>query len=215
MTRIRLRESRTAADEAAYYAQVYPDGYRHDRWPDHVERVKASADMIERYADWVHSAADLSCGDGALLNLISHRLERAVLGDLNGVPVSAAVSCRARVLETIGAAALPDSLTHLEPVDLFILSETLEHLDDPDDLLARLTGHARHLFLSTPLEEPADSGNREHYWSWGQGDVHTMLQAAGWEPLEVSLLVPRSTRHLPDAYTYQMWMAVNPGCAHW
>lgn len=208
MARIRLRDARSAADEAAYYARVYPGGYRHDRWADHVERVKASADIIERYASQIRSAADLSCGDGALLNMISRHLDRAVLGDLNGVPASAAVSCKAQVLETIGAAALPDSLTHLEPVDLFILSETLEHVDDPDDLLARLAGVSRYLFLSTPVAEPAESGNLEHYWSWGIADVHEMLLAAGWTPLEQHTLRPESTRDLPDAYRYQLWLAV-------
>lgn len=207
MTRIRLRDARPEG-EAAFYARTYPDGYRHDSWPDHVERVKASADLIERYRTLIRTAADLSCGDGALLNMISRHLTRAVLGDLNGVPVSAAVSCRAQVLETIGPAALPDSLEHLEPVDLFILSETLEHMDDPDDLLARIGDVARYLFLSTPLNEETSSGNTEHYWSWGQDDVHRMLEAAGWSPLELELLRPESTRHMPGAYTYQLWLAV-------
>lgn len=208
MTRVRLRDSRTPAGEAAFYRQRYPDGYRHDSWADHVERVKASADMIEQHRLRIRTAADLSCGDGALLNMISRHLDRAVLGDLNGVPTSAAVSCQAQVLETIGPAALPDSLEHLEPVDLFILSETLEHMDDPDALLRALTTRATHLFLSTPLEESADSGNLEHYWSWGQADIHEMLLTAGWSPLEFQRLVPRSTLHMPGAYTYQLWIAV-------
>lgn len=207
MTRVRLREARPEG-EAAFYAERYPDGYAHDRWPDHVERVKASADLIEKYRSQIRSAADLSCGDGALLNMISHRLTRAVLGDLNGVPVSAAVSCRARVLETIGHAALPESLTHLDPVDLFILSETLEHMDDPDDLLRRLGDVARYLFVSTPIEESEESGNLEHYWSWGTGDVYDMLRDAGWEPLERQILVPQSTLSIPHAYHYQLWLAV-------
>lgn len=207
MTRIRLRGVRPEG-EAAYYARVYPEGYRHDSWPDHVERVKASADMIERYASQIRTAADLSCGDGALLNRISRHLSRAVLGDLNGVPASSAVSCRARVLETIGAAALPDSLEHLEPVDLFILSETLEHVDDPDGLLRRISDVARYLFVSTPVEESEAAGNPEHYWSWGTGDVYDMLRDAGWEPLERQTLVPQSTLSLPHAYHYQLWLAV-------
>lgn len=207
MTRIRLRDARPEG-EAAYYARVYPDGYRHDSWPDHVERVKASADMIERYAGQIRTAADLSCGDGALLNMISRRLTRAVLGDLNGVPTSAVTGCRAQVLETIGTAALPDSLKHLEPVDLFILSETLEHMDNPDALLARLIGVSRYLFLSTPVSESVDSGNLEHYWSWGITDVYDMLHAAGWEPLDQRTLRPESTRDMPGAYRYQMWLAV-------
>lgn len=207
MTRFRLRDARPEG-EAPFYAGRYPDGYRHDCWPDHVERVKASADMIERYAGQIRTAADLSCGDGALLNMISRRLTRAVLGDLNGVPVSAAVSCHAQVLETIGAAALPDSLERLEPVDLFILSETLEHMDDPDALLTQLTEVSRYLFLSTPVAESADSGNLEHYWSWGVTDVYDMLHASGWQPIDQLTLCPKSTRDMPGTYRYQMWMAV-------
>lgn len=207
MTRVRLRDVRPEG-EAAFYSGRYPDGYRHDSWPDHVERVKASADLIDKYRNQIRSAADLSCGDGALLNMISRRLTRAVLGDLNGVPASAAVSCRAQVLETIGPAELPGSLEHLEPVDLFILSETLEHMDDPDGLLMRLGDVARYLFVSTPVDESAEAGNLEHYWSWGTGDVYDMLAAAGWEPLERQILVPQSTLNTPHAYRYQLWLAV-------
>lgn len=207
MTRVRLRDVRPEG-EAAFYAERYPDGYRHDVWPDHVERVRASADLIEKYRRQIRTAADLSCGDGALLNMISRHLTRAVLGDLNGVPVSAAVNCRAQVLETIGPAVLPDSLTHLEPVDLFILSETLEHMDDPDDLLRRVGDVARYLFVSTPVDEDLESGNLEHYWGWGTGDIYDMLTAAGWQPLERQILVPQSTLTLQDAYHYQLWLAV-------
>lgn len=207
MTRIRLRDARPEG-EAAFYAERYPAGYQHDCWPDHVERVKASADLIEKYRSRIRSAADLSCGDGALLNMISRHLTRAVLGDLNGVPVSAAVSCRAPVLETVGGVLLPDSLAHLEPVDLFILSETLEHVDDPDELLLRIGDVARYLFVSTPVEEHEEAGNPEHYWSWGTGDVYDMLVDAGWEPLERQILVPQSTLSIPHAYHYQLWLAV-------
>lgn len=209
--RTRLRDARSAEAEKAYYAQVYPQGYKHDAWPDHVERVKASADLIERYRTQIRTAADLSCGDGALLNMISRHLTRAVLGDLNGVLASAVVSCRAPVLEALEAAALPDSLAHLRPVDLFILSETIEHMDDPDDLLRRLTGYARYLFLSTPVDEQRGSGNLEHYWSWGTADMGQMLRDAGWEALELQVFVPRSTLTLQDAYHYQLWMAVHHG----
>jgi hypothetical protein len=206
--RVRLREARPEG-EAAFYARTYPDGYKHDRWPDHIERVKASADLIDRYRGAIRSAADLSCGDGALLNMISRYLDNAVFGDLNGAPVSALVSCGAMDAEDVPPGPLPDTLVHLPaPVDLFVLSETIEHVDDPDALLRAIAQNARYLFLSTPLDEPASTGNAEHYWGWGQADVHEMLQANGWIPLEVQLFTPQSTLNYPDAYTFQLWMAV-------
>lgn len=208
MARVRLRPARPEG-EAEFYRRTYPDGYRHDRWADHVERIKASADLIEDYRGRFETAADLSCGDGALLNLISHHLRYAVFGDLNGAPASAMVSCRAGITESALSGILPDTLAQLPDggVDLFLLSETIEHMDDPDSLLSLLTGHARMLFLSTPVDEPAGTGNMEHYWGWGTQDIRALLQSTGWEPLDCRLLTPVSTRHYPDAYTFQLWMA--------
>lgn len=209
MTRIRLRESRqTAEAEAAFYRQTYPDGYRHDVWEDHVERVAASVDLIRRYAGRITTAADLSCGDGAILHGLAACLDRVWLGDLNTARIGGHFWTGAAV-EVLPPALLPDSLASLpEPVDLFVLSETIEHVDDPDALLRAIRKHARHLFLSTPVDEQPFVRNLEHYWSWGVADMRGMLQDTGWDPLELKLLTPESTRHMPGAYTFQLWMAV-------
>jgi hypothetical protein len=214
VARYRLRgdDFRTPEEERAFYARTYPDGYKHDRWADHVERVKASADLIERYRSRIRTAADLSCGDGALLNMISRRLKHAYFGDLNGVPSSAVVSCQAGIVETLRPEPLPDSLYQLpvdEPVDLLILSETLEHVPEPEQILAQAADWANYLFLSTPLDEPVGSGNLEHYWGWGQADIHSMLEENGWQPLEVQLLRPRATEGWDGAYVFQLWMAAS------
>jgi hypothetical protein len=212
--RLRPEEDfRSPGDERALYRRTYPDGYRHDRWADHIERIKASADLIERYGSRIRTAADLSCGDGALLNMISTtlKLDHAWFGDLNGVPASAAVSCRAPAT-ILRPEPLPDSLHQLPvdaPVDLLILSETLEHVKDPDRILADAADWSRYLFLSTPLGERVGSGNTEHYWGWDQADLHRMLQDNGWDPLELKILRPEATKGWEDAYVFQLWMAVS------
>lgn len=213
MTRVRLRQGRSPEEEQSLYARTYPDGYRHDVWPDHVERVEASVDMIRKYYNQIVSVADLSCGDAAIVRGLvgMKRFRLAYLGDLNGVrEVPGEVWGRVGV-KVIPPGPLPATVTagNLDggQVDLYVCSETLEHMDDPDELLRRLTGAARYLFLSTPLLESPDSGNLEHYWSWGQDDIHQMLLDAGWSPLEYQRLTPLSTRHLEHAYTYQLWMA--------
>jgi hypothetical protein len=215
LTRALLREPRSPEDEAAYYARVYPQGYKHDRWPDHVERVSASVEMIRRYKNKIRTAADLSCGDGAILRALLPDLDLAIVGDLNGVRTDwvDGLPSEAGEVDFVPPAPLPDALWALPegalPVDLFVLSETLEHMADPDELLRQLTLFSQRLFLSTPVDESPDSGNLEHYWSWGQADIHDMLQSAGWTPLEMQHLKPVSTATLPGAYTYQLWMAVN------
>lgn len=210
MARVQLREIRTAAEETAFYERRYPRGYRHEVWPDHVERIAASAELIRRYSSQIRTAADLSCGDCALISRLD--LETAYVGDLIGARGEYPMRPNVRVLP---AGPLPDSLDGFRtipgktlPVDLFILSETLEHVPDPDTLLAKLTDVSRYLFLSTPLDEPASTGNEEHYWGWGQSDIHHLLWESGWSPMEVSLFTPESTRHYAEAYTFQLWMAV-------
>lgn len=215
MTRVALRAARSEDEERAFYAQRYPRGYQHNVWPDHVERVTASVELIRRYGNNIRTAADLSCGDAAIMKALAPGLDEAYLGDLNGVRVQdqmAVTEAGGRFIRAVQG-RLPDSLWRLPerevPVDLLVLSETLEHVTDPDGLLRSASHFSRYLFLSTPLDEPLGSGNEEHYWSWGQGDIHEMLWEADWSPLEVHLLTPESTRHLPDAYTYQLWMAVH------
>lgn len=211
MTRVRLREARPEG-EAAFYAERYPDGYRHDGWPDHRERVAASVQFLRRWQTRFCTAADLSCGDAAILRGLAPALDTVYLGDVNDVRVQDLEDVEragAGQVRERAPGALPDSLDNLpEPVDLFVLSETLEHMDDPDGLLRAVRDHARYLFVSTPLDEPVHYGNAEHYWSWGKTDVHEMLQAAGWSPLDVQVLEPESTRGSADAYAFQMWLAV-------
>lgn len=224
MGKYRLREEqpfRSADEEQQHYGRTYPDGYRHDRWPDHVERIDATVRMLARWATRFSSAADLSCGDAAILRGLaaqSRRLKEVWLGDLLGVHGEAAdLDAWRKLRRGIGVHVLPpapltDNLASLpvdEAVDLFVLSETLEHVPEPEALLSHLADWSHYLFVSTPLSEPVGSGNTEHYWGWSDGDIHDMFMDNGWTPVEKQLLVPESTRSLEGAYTFQMWLAVS------
>lgn len=190
MRRERLRPVRPEG-ERAFYEERYPSGYRHDGWPDHVERIKASADFLRPLLDTFHieTLADLSCGDGALADALG--LPGAVLGDmLDGDHV-----------DIVGP--LPDTLDLMRPgvSQLFLCSETIEHMDDPDDLLQRAREKFTYLFLSTPVDESVDTGNSEHYWGWDTEAVDDMLRDAGWFPEAQAIFVPESA----DTYQFQFW----------
>lgn len=189
-----------ALAEKLFYTERYPRGYQHGNWADHIERVAASVEFLKTYAPpQTRTVADLSCGDGAIPlqygNLVA--ANRIVLGDINP---------NAQIHLTVFG-ALPDTLEELpveDPVDLYVCSETIEHVPDPDFLLQEIRKRARHLFLSTPLSEPVDHGNPEHYWSWDADGVREMLEAAGWTPVEYRVFVPEFRP--PSGYDFQFWM---------
>ena len=200
MTRTRIRDSRSSTqEERQFYMRTYPDGYQHTVWPDHVERVAASVKFIRTWVEEggliVDSIADLSCGDGTIPRELSLSLRagRLVLGDIN----------RQEGLHIVGP--LPDTLGSLTPgVDLYVCSETIEHMDDPDFLLQQLRMKSKYLFLSTPVSEPLHYGNAEHYWSWSVDDMSQMLVEADWSPVDHVVFVPASDQ----TYTFQFWMCV-------
>lgn len=176
---------------------VYPETYDHSKWDDHRRRVQQTVDIVAKWGlpkRW-YDAIDLSCGDGAIVTRLQAAgvVEYTCLGDLVYAPH----------LDVIGK--IEDTLPlHVRPGgeerrwDLFVCSETLEHVVDPDALLRQARLLASNAVFTTPISETPEHGNPEHYWSWDMNDVKTMLEAAGWEPVSCTVLP------LPY-YQFQVW----------
>lgn len=173
-----LRPLRPAEEDARLYAATYD----HTRWADHRARVTYTAVILAAMAP--ASVADLSCGDGAIVGAAGLACP-AWLGDLTpGWPYHGPVE---------------QTIMQIPAVDVFVCSETLEHVHDPGGLLALIRGKAARLLLSTPAGED-DDRNPEHYWGWDTGDLDAMLAAAGWADRTVELFTPP-----PAYYTFQIW----------
>jgi hypothetical protein len=182
--RVRLRPAWTPAELAAIYAEPHDHcawGYGHDiRVTQTIALAAWLADM-DPAADRI---ADLSTGNAAIPLALTRAGRLIVLGDYAPRwPLQGPIE---------------DTLPRLEPVDLYICSETLEHLDNPDHVLALIAEKAHRLILSTPLGETSD-GNPEHYWGWDHDGIGSMLTAAGWRT------VAQVDVAIPDSYTYQLW----------
>lgn len=186
--RVRLRP----APNAMEMALLYPRPHAHARWADHVIRVGETIRLAQALLPVGGTVADLSCGDGA----IAHGLLGArnlILGDFApGWPIQGPI-------ERTALDVARDS------VDLWILSETLEHLDDPELVLRLVRARARRLVLSTPDGErpdPADARcNPEHVWGWDCEEVGRMLEATGWTPLRRRVL----EHPAGGMYSFQLW----------
>lgn len=163
--RIRFRQTYTPEQLAEVYSS--PNEYTH--WHEHVLRVNLTIGLGQHFFPDVNSVADLSAGATSVI-VNSFPSATHHLGDFAERP---GYQYRGMIEDTIH---------ELPSVDLFICSETLEHVDDPDQLLRDIRVKAKNLLLSTPNGETTDE-NPEHYWGWDDSDIRTMLSDAGWHPL--------------------------------
>ena len=185
MFRRRLRPLQTPEELKRIYSQPH-DHYRYGY--GHYLRVEHTI-TLGKWAvkDFkLNSGADLSCGNGAILKALPLGLK--VFGDF------------APGYQLTGA--IEDTINEIHPVDLFICSETIEHLDDPELVLSKIRNRSRYLLLSTPIGED-DLGNPEHLWGWDTEAVEEILNATGFETVlaRLELFTPG------HGYDYQIWVA--------
>ena len=172
----RLREKYT--DEEL--AEVYDHQYNHTLWQDHIQRIRHTI-RIGMLIENISSVADLSAGDGAIINALD--VKTKILGDY--VPG----------FEYCGK--IEDTIQQIPNVDLFISSETLEHVDNPLEMLKSIKSKTKWLLLSTP-ENNWNDDNPEHYWAWDKQGVQELLEEAGFDPIY--------SESIQLYYTHQIWI---------
>ncbi len=184
MTRRRLRPAYPPEE----LARVYSTPHAHSGWQDHRLRVAVTIEVARMVAESIgaKSAADLSCGDGAVLKAMPVPVR--FFGDF------------APGYERTGP--IEETLEAIPNVDMFVCTETLEHLDDPDKVLAGIRGKTRTLVLSTPVAAWMDT-NPEHYWAWSRTDVEEMLLDAGFTSAVYSTVDFRPSGQ--DFYQFGIW----------
>lgn len=183
--RVRLRE----LPDVEGLAEMYPEPHDHRKYgKGHDIRVRETIGLASWMADAydVYSIADLSCGNGEIVRALIEGTKRVgTLGDFaEGWPITGPIE------ETIGL---------IDPVDLFICSETLEHLDDPDAVLREVRLKSRFLVASSPVAAWLDT-NAEHLWAFDEIDYKLMLKEAGWTAEAMTIVDP-----LEPPYIYQIW----------
>lgn len=160
-------------------ARIYAEPYNSDRWPEHQLRIRVTAAIGNAMVDAFHDrvGADLSCGDGSLLRLLN--LTERHFGDLmlSEDAIYAPPYTTSLCIQYKGF--IENTIHRIPPVDVFVMTETLEHLNYPDDMLMAIGEKSRRLVLSTPIEAWGDS-NPEHYWAWDREYVSMMIQEAGF-----------------------------------
>ena len=147
-----------------------------DRWADHRERLLVTAGMIA----WLRpeTILDPACGDGSVL-AAAYALAPFRLATLSDISVPGIASLHLAFPYQASVRPIEEALVGSSPVELVVLTEILEHLDDPDAVLRLARERARHLVASSPLDERTQN-NPEHLWAWDTEGYSAMLEAAGW-----------------------------------
>jgi hypothetical protein len=193
-----MRKRLTRTGEADY--QVARDNRA---WADHVHRTYMTAAAIATWGP--KTVLDPACGDGSIVEA-AHRLRPiglAYLSDISEPGIAYLESLGLTVPHVATVADITAALQSTPRVDMVILTETLEHLPDPDAILKLARARGRQLIASSPLiRDPRVDDNPEHLWQFDADGYGEMLVGAGWKPTSYSEFIFGA-----GYYTFQLWSA--------
>lgn len=177
-------------------------------WSDHMLRVGLTAQLLA----WTQpvTVIDPAAGDGSVV-AAAHSLrpiEGAFLSDISrpnfyrlgaelrpSLPPNLRVACQ----------TIEESLADPFGFDAVVLTEILEHVEDPVEILRMARGRATTLIASSPLfasDESEEDPNPEHLWMFDADGYHQMLEEAGWGHV---VFVPVNL--VEFQYDFQLWVA--------
>lgn len=176
-------------------------------WRDHMLRVQMTASLLA----WLNpvTVIDPACGDGSIV-AAAHALrpmEGAYLADISrpnfykvGTEMRPVLPPNLRVACQTIEETLRDPFTF----DVVVLTEILEHVEDPVEILKMARDRATFLVASSPffMDEATLDVNHEHLWQFDISGYSEMLEEAGWTGI---VTVPI---HLTEfMYDFQLWAA--------
>jgi hypothetical protein len=186
--------------------QVKRDNYR---FGDHVLRVQLTGALIAWFMP--DTVMDPAAGDGTIV-AAAHRVRPISGAYLNDVSrpnfYFFGTTMRPWLPDQLDARCLPieDALSEDRQFDLVVLTEILEHVEDPVSILRMARQRATCLVASSPLF--ADDGlidwNPEHLWQFDAVGYEQMLKEGGWDPVT---FIPISFTDPNYEYTFQLWGA--------
>jgi hypothetical protein len=146
----------------------------------HRDRIIRTSVIVKHFVATlgVESVVDLGCGDGGLLSLI----QPFVLSwgyDLQPDNIRHAQTVRhvdARLGDFMNDPAI-------EWGNLGVITECLEHLEDPHSAVRTIGQHCRFIVASTPPGETPDNHYELHAWGWDKDGISTLLEQGGFQVL--------------------------------
>lgn len=168
-----------------------------ETWADHRLRTLVTGATIA----WLRpeSVMDPACGDASIVQaaLRDTAIRKVYLADISQPNIERIVMPDA----TTRCDDIASAMTFFPAVDVVVLTEILEHLDDPTAIARLAKAKGRYLIASSPEMRPGQiDGNPEHLWQFDEHGYREMLVEAGWEPVQ------HTTLRFQSEYDFGVWV---------
>jgi len=149
----------------------------------HRGRLDAAASAVLRACVGVSGVpfvVDLGCGDGGLLSLLPEHIT-AVGYDFQ--PTNTA-GWAERVVVAHASNFVERWDDEIPQADVYVMTEVLEHLTDPHEMVRRVRRRNAQLVASSPWTETYESHDECHAWAWDTEGYAAMIRTAGFKIVE-------------------------------
>ena len=201
--------------------RLYPEPFDYtnavrsnEDWPDHRLRALVSGAMLA----WMQptSVLDVACGDASIVRYAlglpraTGGIQHVYLNDISKAQIESlkvAAGFKLALIDTKLSNLPVDELlqTITGKVDVIVMTEILEHVEDPDLILRLAATKTDQLLVSSPeMRTGQIDSNPEHLWMFDGQGYETMLVEAGWRVVQKTHLTFRSE------YDFQIHVADRP-----
>ena len=150
-----------------------------DAWADHQARTLVTGSLIA----WLkpESVLDPACGDASIVAAAEdHRPIASVTVSDISVPNAQQVQA-VHPGYRVWSCSISEALGQDGAYDVIVLTEILEHLEDPDLIVRMAREKGRFLVASSPVMRVGQvDRNPEHLWMFDAVGYREMLEGAGW-----------------------------------
>lgn len=140
--------------------------------------LEASRDYQDRNGGAYANLSDLGCGDGGLLQLLSDH--REVLGWGYDFSPGAALGWEERGVRAYLLDVFGEDKDVVRFGDITVVTEVLEHLADPHEVVRWIRENSLYLVASSPHNETNILHDECHAWAWDKEGYRQLLENGGW-----------------------------------
>ena len=145
----------------------------------HQGRMYLAAEFVRQTG--AQPAVDLGCGDGGLLSLLKAAEIESWGYDFCPANITHANKVRGVDVRDLDVAEQP---AEIQWAPVVVMTEVLEHMDDPHGFLKLVAENAEYLVASSPYTEHQGNVDACHAWAWDVQGYKEMIEGAGFNILK-------------------------------